>query len=96
MKAILVGKEIVSYTKTATGEVKEGISLYYNAGKPDVEGLVAASLWIPRRSAEIYKQIEALDLSKPVNANVVNEVPPGGRFPVLTEIEILPAAHVKS
>jgi hypothetical protein len=96
MKAILVGKEIVSYTKTGTGELKEGISLFYNATKPEVNGMVAASLWIPKRSETMYKQIEALDLSKPLNANVVNEVPPGGRFPVLTEIEILQAVPAKA
>lgn len=88
MKVTLVGKQEVSYTKKGTSDVKEGMSLFYTAQKDGVNGLVCDSFWI-RKDSQFYTELKSLDLSKPVAANVVNEVPPGSRFPEITAIDVI-------
>jgi hypothetical protein len=88
MKVTLVGKQKVSYTQKSTGNQKEGMSLFYTAAKDGVEGQVCDSFWI-RKDSQFYSDLLKIDLTKPVAANVVNEVLPGGRFPEITAIDII-------
>ncbi len=88
MKAIIVGKRHSKYTQKNTGEVKEGYEVYYNAPRQGTDGLSADTLWIPLTN-RFYGLVKDLDVSRPVNAIVVNEIPPGARFPEMTEFEIV-------
>lgn len=87
MKVTLVGKQVVSYTKKQTGELKEGLSVFYTAPKQGVDGECADSIWISK-GYPLYDQMKAVDLSDPLEAEVRYDVFPGSRFPVLAEIEI--------
>jgi hypothetical protein len=88
MKVTIVGKRDVSYVKKDTGELTEGIELYFYAPSDDVEGNVCDSIWIPKRS-RYTEMLQKLSLAKPVNANIVNEIPPGKKFPQITEFVVL-------
>jgi hypothetical protein len=88
MQVTIVGKQVVSYTKRDTGELKEGISLYYTAPDDRVEGLSCADLWVGIQS-KLYAAVKALDVSKPLAADLYYEVRPGSRFPVLERIDLV-------
>jgi len=88
MKVTIVGKRMVKYTKRETGELKEGIEVFYLADRDGVEGKICDNLWFNTNS-RYYGMLVTLDVTKPLEADVVNEVPPGGRFPEITEFKIL-------
>jgi hypothetical protein len=90
MKVVIVGKRKVSYVQKTTGELKEGMELYCTAPKDGVEGVACDTIWVPKAS-QFYGSLEQMNLSKPVKASIVNEIPLGGRFPQMTELTLEPA-----
>lgn len=88
MKVTLVGKQIVSYTKKQTGELKEGMSVFYMAPKDRVEGFCTDNLWINKENA-LYHMMSQVDLDEPLEANLTYEMQPGSRYSTLADIEIL-------
>jgi len=88
MKVTLVGRRKVEYTSKKTGEFKEGLELYCIGTRNDVDGQACDTLWI-RKGTKIYEDVMKMDFSKFIKADVVNEVPLGGRYPELHDIAVL-------
>ena len=86
MLVTVLGKQVVSYTKKGTDELKEGISLFYAAPKKGVIGQCTDSIWIAKGS-ELYDKWKAYDLAFPVEAEVVQEFYPGSRYPTLVDVK---------
>jgi len=87
MTVTIIGRQVVSYKSRQTGQLKEGISLYYTSKKQGVTGLFSGNLWISKGS-ELYDRWEAFDLAFPVQADATFEMQPGSRFPYLIDVEI--------
>ena len=88
MKITMIGKRDVSYTKKETGELKEGVELFYYAPSDGVDGNACDTIWIDSKS-RFYAQVKGLTFASPIVANIVNEVAPGRRFPQITEFTVL-------
>lgn len=89
MKVRIVGKSLVNFTDEETGEVINGMNLYYYAPKDETEGFYAGKLWIGKKS-DFYSKLLTLDVSKPLMAELKYDVQPGARVKVVLEtIQIL-------
>lgn len=90
MKAFLLGVKDVSFVPRGETEEKKGISLYYSAKSPEVSGMYADNVWIDaRKSPDMYHDFKNLDYSKPVAVDMVYEIIPGRKQPMLMEINLL-------
>lgn len=93
MTVCIVGKDLVNFTDTETGEVIDGMNLYYYAPKDEVEGFYAGKLWIKKNSV-FYGKMAQISTEQPMMANVTYDVQPGRRMKlVLSDIKVLDASN---
>lgn len=89
MKVRIVGKAPMKFTDVDTGEVVQGMNLYYYAPKDEVDGYFAGQLWV-KSSSPLYNKLLMLNLDKPLMAEVVYDVQPGRKVRlVLSDITLL-------
>lgn len=81
MKVTVVGYEVMKYTSKKTGELVSGIRLFFMGQNPNVKGMMTDSAWINEdRNPEVYRQIFALDVQKPIFCDLVYEQVVGSKF----------------
>ena len=93
MKVCIVGKDLVNFVDQETGEVIDGMNLYYYAPKDEVEGFYAGKLWI-KKGSMFYGKMVQVHTEKPFIADVTYDVQPGRRMKlVLVDISVLEASN---
>ena len=89
MKACIVGKSPMDFTASDTGEVIEGVKVYYFAPKDEVEGYFAGEMFV-KKSSKLYYKVMGLETEKPFMANIEYDVQPGKKRPLSVLMDIRP------
>ena len=85
MKATIIGKQLINFPDPDTGEVIEGVKLYYTGCRDDVQGLAADSLFI-RSNSRLYEEWRKFKLNGIVEADIIYDMQPGRKRASLTDI----------
>ena len=87
MKVMILGYEVMRYTKKDTCELKEGVSLYYASERDGIQGMATDNIWVDKnRKPALYEMLVGLDVSEPVPADFDYDFQIGSRFPTLRGI----------
>lgn len=89
MKVMFLGVKLVRFTPRGENVEKVGLSVYYTAESPDVIGLFSDSLWVDKAtSPKWYDMLTGMDFIEPVPGELIYEIIPGRKSPVLMEINL--------
>lgn len=90
MNVEIIGVKKVEYKKKGQSELTRGLSVYYTALSPEVNGLMTGDLWVDAVKTPLwYDMLSKLDLStEGIEAEFQYEVIPGRQYPLLQNITL--------
>lgn len=89
MKVMILGVKPVKFTPRGENVEKVGLSVYYTAESPDVIGLFSDSFWVDKATApKWYDMLISEDFAEPVPGELIYEIIPGRKSPILMEIKL--------
>lgn len=96
MKACIVGKGPMEFTAGDTGEVIEGVKLYFFSPKDEVDGYFAGEIWV-KKTSKLYFKVMSLDTEQPFMAEIEYDVQPGKKrtVAVLSDIRALDSEELE-